>query len=121
MKKFIIFVLLVVAGYFAYDNFIKEKEVVSIQADYVKNREAANVDAPTIQARDFAHFEGKIKNISDETLNNIEVTYLIDAQPSKVNITKLEPGEEKNFTTNPVMLRNMDPSHYLKDITYDGK
>lgn len=121
MKKFLIFVLLFVAGYFAYDNFIKEKEVVSIKADYVKNREGTSIDAPTIQARDFAHFEGKIKNISDETLNNIEVTYLIDAQPSIVNITKLEPGEEKNFTTNPVMLRNMDPSHYLKNITYDGK
>lgn len=121
MKKFIIFVLLVVAGYFAYDTFLKEKEVVSIEANYVKYRESVDIDAPALQARDFAHYEGTIKNISDETLNNIVINYLIDAQPSISKIDKLEPGKEKDFSTNPVMLRNMDPSHYLKDVTYDGK
>jgi len=121
MKKFLVFVLLVVAGYFAYDNFIKEKDVVEINASYNKVRESVNIDAPALQARDFAHYAGTIKNISDEILNNIVVTYLIDAQPSIANIDKLEPGEEKNFTTNPVMLRNMDPSHYLKGVDYDGK
>ena len=121
MKKFLIFALLIVAVYFAYDILLKEKEVVQINASYNKTREAVDIDAPAIQPRDFAQFEGTIKNISDETLNNIVVTYLIDAKPSTANIDKLEPGEEKNFTTNPVMLRNMDPSHYLKDVTYDGK
>ena len=112
---------MIAAGYFAYDNFIKEKEVVEINASYNKVRESVNIDAPALQARDFAHYAGTIKNISDESLNNIVVTYLIDAQPSTANIDKLEPGEEKNFTTNPVMLRNMDPSHYLKSVEYDGK
>jgi hypothetical protein len=121
MKKFLVFVLLIVAGYFAYDNFIKEKEVVEINASYNKVREGVNVDAPAIQARDFSHYAGTIKNISDETLNNIVINYLIDAQPSTASIDKLEPGEEKNFTTNPVMLRNMDPAHYLKSVEYDGK
>jgi hypothetical protein len=121
MKKLLVFILLIAAGYFAYDNFIKEKEVVEINASYNKVRESVNIDAPALQARDFAHYAGTIKNISDESLNNIVVTYLIDAQPSKANIDKLEPGEEKNFTTNPVMLRNMDPSHYLKSVEYDGK
>ena len=121
MKKFIIFILLVVAGYFAYDTFFKEKEAVSIEATYVKNRESVDIDAPALQARDFSHYEGTIKNISDETLNNIVVNYLIDAQPSTTKIDRLEPGEVKNFSTNPVLLRNMDPGHYLKNITYDGK
>ena len=121
MKKFLVFVLLIVAGYFAYDNFIKEKEVVEINASYNKVREGVNIDAPAIPARDFSHYAGTIKNISDETLNNIVINYLIDAQPSTASIDKLEPGEEKNFTTNPVMLRNMDPAHYLKSVEYDGK
>ena len=121
MKKFTIFLLLVIAGYFAYDTFLKEREVVSIEANYVKNRESVDIDAPALQARDFAHYEGRIKNISDKTLINIVVTYLIDATPSSVSINNLRPGEEKNFSTNPVMLRNMDPSHYFKDVTYDGK
>lgn len=121
MKKFLVFVLLVVAGYFAYDNFLKEKEVVEIKASYNKARESVSVDAPSIQPRDFSHYSGTIKNISDETLNNIVIEYLIDAQPSTAKIDNLEPGEEKNFTTNPVMLRNMDPAHYLKSVNYDGK
>jgi hypothetical protein len=121
MKKFLVFVLLIVAGYFAYDNFIKEKEVVEINASYNKIRESVSLDAPSIQARDFSHYAGTVKNISDETLNNIVINYLIDAQPSTAKIEKLDPGEEKNFTTNPVMLRNMDPGHYLKSVEYDGK
>jgi hypothetical protein len=121
MKKFLVFVLLIVAGYFAYENFIKEKEVVEINASYNKIRESVSLDAPSIQPRDFSHYAGTVKNISDETLNNIVINYLIDAQPSIAKIDKLEPGEEKNFTTNPVMLRNMDPSHYLKSVEYDGK
>ncbi len=121
MKRFVIFILLVVAGYFAYDNFIKEKEVVSIEANYLKNRESVDIDAPGLQARDFAHYEGTIKNISDKTLTNIIITYLIDAKPSVANINKLESDEEIIFKTNPVFLRNMDPSHYLKNIEYDGK
>jgi len=121
MKKFLVFVLLIVAGYFAYDNFIKEKEAVEINASYNKMREAVDIDAPALQARDFAHYAGTIKNITDETLNNVVVNYLIDAQPSTAKIDKLEPGEEKTFTTNPVMLRHMDPAHYLKSVEYDGK
>lgn len=121
MKKFLVFVLLAIAGYFAYDNFIKEKEVVDIKASYNKIREAVSIDAPSIQPRDFSHYAGTIKNISDETLNNIVINYLIDAQPSIAKIDNLDPGEEKNFTTNPVMLRNMDPAHYLKSVDYDRK
>ena len=121
MKKFLVFVLLVIAGYFAYDNFIKEKEVVEINSSYNKIRESVSLDAPSIQPRDFSHYAGTIKNISDETLNNSLINDLIDAQPSVAKIDKLVPGEEKNFSTNPVMLRNMDPGHYLKSVEYNGK
>ncbi|MBK7631699.1 MAG: hypothetical protein IPJ23_13540 [Ignavibacteriales bacterium] len=121
MKKLLIFVVVMVAGYFVYDNFLKEKDAVEINASYNKTREAVNIDAPSIQPRDFASYTGTIKNITDETLINIVVTYLIDAQPSTANIDRLEPGEEKNFTTTTVMLRHMDPGHYLKEVTYDGK
>lgn len=121
MKKFLIFIVLVVAGYFAYDIFLNEKDAFEINASYNKTREGANIDAPSIQPRDFASYTGTIKNITDKSLTNIVITYLIDAQPSTAKIDKLEPGEEKSFTTNAVMLRNMDPGHYLKEVTYEGK
>lgn len=121
MKKILIFIVLCVAGYFAYDTFLKEKDAVEINAAYNKTRDAVDIDAPAIQPRDFASYAGTIKNITDETLTNIVVTYLIDAQASTANLDKLEPGEEKYFITSAVMLRHMDAGHYLKEVTYDGK
>jgi hypothetical protein len=118
MKKLLIFVVMVVVGYLVYDNFIKEKEVVKINASYTKAREAVDIDAPAINPRDFAHYEGTVKNISDKVLNNLVITYLIDAQESVYKINKLEPGEEVNFKTESVMLRHMDPGHYLKNVAY---
>ncbi len=121
MKKFLIFIVLIVAGYFAYDYLIKEKDAFEINASYNKNREGVNIDAPSIQPRDFASYSGTIKNLTDEPLHNIVITYLIDAQPSTATIDKLEPGEEKDFSTSNVMLRHMDAGHYLKEVTYDEK
>ena len=121
MKKLLVFLTMVVVVYLVYDNFIKEKEVVKISAALVKAREAADIDAPAINPRDFAHYEGTVKNISDEVLNNLVITYLIDAQESDFRVNKLEPGEEINFKTIPVMLRHMDPAHYLKSVVYDQK
>lgn len=119
MKKFIIFIALVVAGYFAYDNFIKEKVPYEIKDSYSKQREAVDIEAPSIQPRDIANYEGTIKNISDKALTNVVINYLIDAQPSSATIDKLEPGEEKSFKTNPVILRHMDAAHHLKEVTFD--
>jgi len=121
MKKLVIFLLIVVAGYFAYDLFLKQKDVLEINASYNKSRESVSIDAPSIQPRDFASYEGSIKNISEETVHNIVITYLIDAKPSTAKIDKLEAGEGKNFKTSVVMLSHMDPGHYLKDVTYDEK
>jgi hypothetical protein len=121
MKKLLVFLVLVIAGYFVYDNFIKEKEVYQINASYIKSREGVDLDAPAISPREFAHFEGKIKNISDKPIKKIIITYLIDAQESKSEIDKLDAGEEKNFVTNNVMLRHMDPAHYLKSVTFEDE
>lgn len=120
MKKFLIFVALVIGGYLVYENFIKEKEVVQIIASYTKAREAVDIDAPAIQPRDFAHYEGTAKNISNEVLSNVIITYLIDAQPSTASISKINPGEVVKFKTTTVLLRNMDAAHYLKSVEYDG-
>lgn len=119
MKKFIVFIIIIVGGYFAYDNFIKEKVPYEINDSYSKQRESVDIENPAIQPRDFACYEGTIKNISDKPLTNIVVNYLVDAQPVSAKIDKLEPGEEKNFKTNTVMLRHMDAAHHLEKVTYD--
>ena len=55
-----------------------------------------------------------------KVLENIIITYVIDAQISESTIDKLEPGEEVNFKTKDVMLRHMDPSHYLKGVSNEN-
>lgn len=121
MKKFLAFFVLVIAGYLIYDNFIKEKEMIKINASYNKTREAVDIDAPAINPRDFAHYEGTAKNISDKVLKSIVITYLIDVQISEATIDILQPGEEVNFRTKDVMLHHMDPSHYLKDVLFKNE
>ena len=118
IKKFFVFVLLIVAGYFIYDNFLKEVTPYQLTDAYNKQREGVSIEAPTVQPRDFGSYSGTIKNISDKTLNNIVINYLIDAQPASASIDKLAPGEEKKFVTNNVMLRHMEAAHHLKDVTY---
>jgi hypothetical protein len=119
MKKFFVFILLVVAGYFAYEYLIKEKEVYQIKDTYSKMREGVDIDAPSISPRDFAHYEGTFKNVSDKVLTNIVISYLIDAQVSEAKISRVEPNEEVQFKSNAVMLRHMDPPHYLKEVIYE--
>lgn len=121
MKKLLAFIILVVAGYLAYTNFIKEKEVVKINASYIKSREGADINAPTISPREYGHYEGTIKNISEEELTNLAITYLIDGQESEYKIDNLAPGQEVNFITRTVMLHHASPPHYLKSILYDKK
>ena len=119
MKKFIIFIIFVIIGYLVYDNFIKEKKVVNINASYVKSQESASADAPTISPRQFGHYEGTVKNIGDKTLSNLVITYLIDGQESEWEINSLAPGDSVNFVTKTVMLHHMDSAHYLKSVVYD--
>lgn len=119
MKKFFIFILIVAIGYFVYEYLIKEKEVYQIKDTYSKMREGVDIDAPAISPRDFAHYEGTIKNVSEKVLTNVVITYLIDAQVSEAKIAKIEPNEEIPYKTNAVMLRHMDPPHYLKEVLYD--
>jgi hypothetical protein len=119
MKKFLIFVIIVIVGYLVYDNFIKEKEVVNINASYVKSQESASAEAPTLSPRQFGHYEGTVKNITDKALSNLKITYLIDGQESDWEISSLAPGDSVSFVTRTVMLHHLDSAHYLKSVVYD--
>ena len=119
MKKLLVFIVLIVAGYLAYTNFIKEKEVVKVEASYIKTRGGTDLNAPTVSPRDYAHYEGTIKNISDKTLNNLVITYLIDGQESEYKLNSLAPGQVVNFSTKVIMLHHAEPLHSLKSIMYD--
>lgn len=121
MKKFLIFIALVVAGYFAYDNFLKEKEVLEVKGNLVKMKEGVNLDAPAIQPRTWGHIEGKVKNISEGDVEKIEIIYKINGKESIARLQKLAAGEESNFKTEKVMLNSYEASHFLEKVTFDKK
>lgn len=121
MKKFLIFVLLVIVGYLVYENFIKEKSVVKINASYSSEEQAVSADAPANNPTVYGHYKGTIKNISKDVLDNLVITYIIDAQESVCKISQLAPGKEVEFKTSRVRIRHINPDHHLQGITYDKK
>lgn len=120
MKKFLIFVLLVAAGYFAYDNFIKEKQALEIKAEKsLSTGHSMDADAPAISPSRSGSVVGTVKNISDKVVTNIVLKYQMDSKPVEARIDRLEPGETKRFSTQSVSLRYADPSFFLEETLYD--
>jgi hypothetical protein len=119
MKKLLIFLVLALAGYFAYTNFLAEKEIVHVEGSLVRVQESASLDAPGVSARKFGHAEGTVKNLSDKPARNIVINYLIDRQNSSTTISQLNPGQEVNFKTNPVLIRVLEPPFYLESVKFE--
>lgn len=120
MKKFLVFILLVVAGYFAYDNFIRDKEVLEIKAEKsLSTAHSMDADAPAISPSRSGSVAGTVKNISDKVVKNIVLKYQMDSKPVEARIDRLEPGETKSFSTQNVSLRYADPSFFLEESTYE--
>lgn len=119
MKKFLIFVILVIIGYFVYENFIKKEEVLEIKGNLIKIREGANADAPAIQPRTWAFIEGTVKNSGDKDVFNINIVYKINGKESSAKISKLSAGEETKFKTDQIMIGSYETSHYIEKITFD--
>ncbi len=120
MKKIVVLLLMCVGAYVVYDKVIKEKEVLEINADKsISTSYSADIDAPALNPSKYGMVNGTVKNISDEAVTNISLKYKIDAQPVEARIDRLEPGEEKNFTTNRIMLKHSDPSFFLEDMSYE--
>ncbi len=120
MKKFLIFVLVVAAGYFVYEYVIKEKPVLEIKADkFLTTAHSMDVDAPAISPSRQGAVQGTVRNISDKVVTNIVLKYQMDAKPVEAKIDRLEPGEVKSFSTQSVKLRHADPSFFLEEVTHD--
>jgi hypothetical protein len=120
MKKLLVFVLLVAAGYFVYEYVIKEKTVLEITADKsISTQHSMDVDAPALAPSRYGSVQGTVKNVSDKTVTNIVLKYKLNAEPVEARIDKLEPGETKNFSTQSVMLAHSEVTFFLEEMTYD--
>ncbi|HAB51344.1 MAG: hypothetical protein A2315_06535 [Ignavibacteria bacterium RIFOXYB2_FULL_35_12] len=119
MKKLFIFLVVLVAAYLVYDNFVKEKEVIHVEGSLVRVQESASLEAPGVSARNYGHAEGTTKNMTDKVVKNIVINYMIDRQISSTTIAQLNPNEEVRFKTNQVMIRVMEPPFYLESVKFE--
>jgi hypothetical protein len=120
MKKILVFVLLVAAGYFAYNYLIKENTVLEINADKsISTQHSMDVDAPALAPSRYASVQGTVRNISDEVVTNILLQYKLNAEPVEARIDQLEPGETKNFSTQSVRLTHVEVTFFLEEMSYE--
>lgn len=120
MKKLLVFMLLVVAGYFVYDKVIKEKTVLEIKADKsISTQQSMDPEAPALAPSRFGSVKGTVTNVSDKPVSNIILYYKLNAQPVEARIDRLEPGETKNFSTRSVRLSHVEVTFFLVDKTYE--
>ncbi|MDX1372911.1 MAG: hypothetical protein R3321_10595 [Nitrososphaeraceae archaeon] len=119
MKKFLVFILLVAGGYFVYDNFVKEKEVLEIKATKnIATNYSSDINAPALAPKKYGSIKGTVKNVSDKTVSNIVLKYKLNAEPVEARIDRLAPGEVKNFSTKPLMLKHSQVTFFLEDKSY---
>jgi len=119
MKKFLIFIVIAAAGYYAYENFIKEKPKYQITDSFSKRQAEVSMEAQTLTPRNYGMVSGTIKNISEKTFTNIVITYKIEGEICEARVSRLEAGQEANFNTNETMLRWSDPEHILLEVVFD--
>jgi hypothetical protein len=120
VKKLIILILLVAAGYFAYEYLIKEKTALEINADKsISTQYSMDADAPALAPAKFANIQGTVKNVSDKTVTNVLLKYKLNAQPVEARIDRLEPGETKNFSTQSLRMTHVEVTFFLDEMSYE--
>ena len=120
MKKLLVFVLLVAAGFVVYKYVLKEKPVLEINADKsISTQYSDNIEAPALAPGRSGLVQGTVKNVSDNEVTNIVLTYKLNAEPVEARIDRLEPGETKNFSTQSVMLRHAEVTFFLDNMSYE--
>jgi hypothetical protein len=119
MKKLLVFVLLAAVGYFGYEHFLKDKTDLEIKAyPSTSTSYSSDINAPSLSPTKYGKIQGSVKNISEKVITNIQLKYKLNAEPVEANIDKLEPGEEKNFSTQSIKLRNSEVTFFLEEKSY---
>lgn len=119
MKKLLLIIFIGAAGYFAYEYLIKEKPVLEIKADkFITTSNSMDIEAPVLSPPTYGAIQGTVKNISDKVVTNILLKYKLDAKPVEASIDRLEPGEERNFSTPNIIIRNAGAPFFLEEMSY---
>jgi hypothetical protein len=120
MKKLLIFILIAAAGYFAYEDRIKERPVLEVEAaKMISTSNSIDIEAPSLAPMHSGSIQGTVKNVSDKTVSNIILKYKMDGKPVEAKIYRLDPGEQQSFSTEAVMVRSAGAPYYLEEMSYE--
>jgi hypothetical protein len=118
MKKFFLFVLVIILGYLFYYYF-SGKNVVEI-SDSIVITQASGLDinagpSPPIK---YAYVKGIIKNVGDKDLANIIINYTVGYDTISATIAFLKVGGASEFKTNNCRIRSANPAYSLEGVKY---
>jgi len=120
MKVLFIFLLLAAAGFGLYYFLNKEENFEVTDHLIVTQPSGMDENAPSVSTPpSYIVIEGTITNISDKDFSGIVIIYKSGLDTIRVNAGNLKKGENYNFKSNSVMVRNKNPEYKLIDITYN--
>lgn len=119
MRKLLLLILIGTAGYFAYEYLIVRNRVLEIKANkMISGSYSADIEAPALYPSYSGTVQGTVKNVSDKFVSNIILKYKLDGKVVEASIYGLDPGEQKEFSTQMVRVRSESPSFFLEKMSF---
>jgi len=121
MKSFIIIVLIVVGGYFGYQQYFASEDTVKITGNIlISQQNNYDINAPQVSSPLYiATIQGTAQNISSKPIKNVFIKYIIGGKNASAMIFNLGPGEQISYTTKSVKTRAKNPSFHLENVLYE--
>lgn len=121
MKTLIILVILGVAGYFGYEEYVGSPDSVKVTGNIqVSQQGNFNINAPQVSGPLYtATVSGEIKNVSGKLLKNIFIKYTISGKPSNAMLFNLYPGQSAYYTTRSVRTKAKNPSFTFESVQFE--
>ena len=120
MKKIIILIVLLAAGYFIYTKFFNYNPLEISDNLIVAQTSGFDINsaAPTPPLK-FGYIEGLIENKSEKVLSNILIFYAIGWDTISTSIGVISPGAIVKFKTNRCRVKSASPNYSLLEIKYE--
>ncbi len=119
MKAFLLILLVVGSYYIAVKLFTKHD--LEIEENLVISQ-SQNIDMNLLYISPVskqAYIEGVVRNISDQSLKNISIVYLIGQDTAAAKIFYLLPGQSQKFRTNNCPIVSTSPGYALLNKIYE--
>ena len=119
--KAILYILFLAAIGLGIYYFMSEEENFEVKDNIVvTNPSGMDESAPSVSTPpSYVTIEGTITNISDKEFSGIVINYKTGRENIKVNVGNLKAGENYNFKSNPVLVRDRNPQYKLIDISFN--